>query len=61
MIRHTVRRLGERCLASETRAWVISSVVGIVNTGTVVIHSKYRSSGVIKSIVISIIDRNAYP
>ena len=60
MIRHPGRRLGERCLASVTRAYAIPSVVGIVNTGTVVIHGKYRSSEVNKSIGISIIDRNVY-
>ena len=60
MIWHPVRRLGERCLASVTRACAIASVVGIVNTGAVVIHGKYRSSEVNKSIVISIIDRNVY-
>ena len=60
MIRHPVRRLGERCLASVTRACAIPSVVAIVNTGAVVIHGKYWSSEVNKSIVISIIDRNVY-
>ena len=54
MIRHPVRRLGERCLASVTRACAIPSVVGSVNTGAVVIHGKYRSSEVNKLIVISI-------
>ena len=57
---HPVRRLGERCLASVTRACGIPSVVGSVNTGAVVIHGKYRSSEVNKSIVISIINRNVY-
>ena len=60
MTRHPVRRLGERCLASVTRACAIPSVVAIVNTGGVVIHGKYRFSEVNKSIVISIIDRNVY-
>ena len=60
MIRHPVRRLGERCLASVTRACAIPSVVAFVNTGAVVIHGKYRSSEVNKTIVISIIDRNVY-
>ena len=50
MIRHPVRRLGERCLASVTRACAIPSVVGIVNTGAVVIHGEYRSSEVNKSL-----------
>ena len=60
MVRHPVRRLGERCIASVTCACAIPSVVGIVNTGASVIHGKYRSSEVNKSIVISIIDRNVY-
>ena len=60
MIRHPGRRLGERCIVSVTRACVIPSGVGIVNTGAVVIHGKYRSSEVNKSIVILIIDRNVY-
>ena len=54
MIRRPVRRLGERYLASVTRACAIPSVVGNVNTGAVVIHGKYWSSEVNKSIVISI-------
>ena len=60
MIRHPVRRLGERCLASVTPACAIPSVVAFVNTGAVVIHGKYRSTEVNKTIVISIIDRNVY-
>ena len=60
MIQHPGRRLGERCLASVTRACAIPSVVRVVNTGAVMIHDKYRSSEVNKSIVISIIDRNVY-
>ena len=60
MIRHPVRRLEERRLASVTRACAIPSVVGSVNTVAVVIHGKYRSSEVNKLIVISIIDRNVY-
>ena len=58
MIRHPGRRLGEQCIESVTRAWAIPSVVGIVNTGAIVIHGIYRSSEVNKSIVISIIDQN---
>ena len=60
MIRHQGRKLGDRCLASVTRPCVIPSMVGIVNRGAVVIHGKYRSSEVNKSIVISIIDRNVH-
>ena len=51
MIWHPVRRLGERRLTSVTRACAIPSVVGSVNTVAVVIHGKYRSSEVNKSIV----------
>ena len=60
MIWHPGCRLVEQCLASVTRACTIPSVVDIVNTDAVVIHGKYRSCEVNKSVVILIIDRNAY-
>ena len=56
------RRLGNRRLAGVTtiRACVFPSVVWVINRCAAAIHRKYRSSGVNKSIVISIIDRNVH-
>ena len=60
MLRHSGRRLGDRCHASVTHACAIPNAVGIVNRGAVVIHGKYQSSEVNKSIAITNINRNVH-